>query len=92
MFSLKPSRHISTLPKPVISRCLHHVHYPPNSGAKADIPALQLGANRVRWHCSKCYWSGHPHESQIEAVIDLALDPFGVFTEHLVDQSGEWPI
>ncbi len=31
--------------KPVISRCLRHVLYPPNSSAKADIPALQLRAN-----------------------------------------------
>jgi len=31
--------------RPVIGRCLRDVRYPPNSSAKAEIPALQLRAN-----------------------------------------------
>ena len=30
----------------VFKRCLRHVRYHPNSGAKTDIPALRICANR----------------------------------------------
>jgi hypothetical protein len=45
--SFVSGRHPKTFTTAVFKRCLRHVRYPPNSGAKADIPALRICADIV---------------------------------------------